>query len=78
MAADLPHDAHTLWYQGKPYPVSAYPYSPDEGGTIWYVLASDDWHPVRERRGGEPQDVGWTEVDADVTAWLSRNMGQSA
>jgi hypothetical protein len=78
MANDMPQDVHTLWFRGKPYPVSAYPHSPDDGGTIWYVLAGDDWHPVRERRGTEPQEAGWADVDADVVAWLTRNLAQGA
>ena len=52
--------------------------SPAEGGTIWHVLAGDDWHPVRERRSGEPEDRAWSEVDADVMAWLARNVDQGA
>jgi hypothetical protein len=47
-----------------------------DGGTR--LLVGEDWHPVRERRSGEPQDAGWAEVDADVMAWLPRNVDQGA
>ena len=74
MTAKTHRDTHTVWFGGQSYQVSAYPHGPGDTGTIWHVLVGDTWHPVRERRGTEPEHGTWEDVAADVNAWLERNV----
>ena len=63
----------TVWFRGRPYPVSAYPHGPTPSGSSWYVLLDDgQWYPVRERRLNEGGGHG-PSVEADVIAWLEQN-----
>ena len=73
MIADTNPGTYTVWFRGQPYPVSANPHGREDGGTIWHVRVADAWHPVRERRGNEPEHGAWDDVAADVIAWLERN-----
>ena len=63
----------TVWFQGRPYPVSAYPVSSTPAGSSWYVLHEDGhWYRVRERRDADLGADGWRTLEADVIAWLDR------
>ena len=63
----------TVWFRGRPYPVSAYPHGPTPTGSSWYVLLGDgQWYPVCERRLNEAGGHG-PSVEADVIAWLAQN-----
>ena len=63
----------TVWFRGRPYPVSAYPHGPTPAGSSWYVLLDDgQWYPVRERRLNEESGHA-PNVETDVIAWLEQN-----
>lgn len=64
----------TVWFKGRPYPVSAYPVSSSPAGSSWYVLHEDGhWYRVRERRDADSGNAGRRAVEAEVIAWLEEH-----
>jgi len=64
----------TVWFRGRPYPISAYPVSSSPAGSSWYVLHEDGhWYRVRERRDADVGPDGRRAVEADVLAWLDEH-----
>ena len=77
MIADTNPGTYSVWFRGQPYSVSANPLGAQDGGTIWHVRVGETWHPVRERRGNEPEHGSWDDVAGDVIAWLERNAART-
>src|SRR2546423_7642690 len=42
--------------------------------SVWCVLLDDgQWYPIRGRRPNEAIGAHWTQVEADVSAWLEQH-----
>jgi len=62
----------TLWFEGRPYPVSAHPFAPSPGEQHWYVQTRDGtWHAVAPRAREASLSDAWPELERIVRSWLS-------
>jgi hypothetical protein len=63
----------TVSYQGRQYPISAYPFGPRAGsGTQWSVLTPDRcWHIVCSRDLKADTADERRRVEVEVVNWLS-------
>jgi len=64
----------SVWFAGRPFPVSAYPFGPQAGGgKHWSVQTTDgQWHLVDERNMNVSSSAEQKRVEVVVVKWLMR------